>query len=127
MLQKKISHKSVSEVVAILKKTIMSKGVKVFAVIDHAKEARDAGLELRDEVLIIFGNPKVGTALMKENPSIGIELPLKILVWQDENNATNISYQNPVELGQKYNIHEHQDILEKLRNALDNLIDGSSL
>jgi uncharacterized protein (DUF302 family) len=64
----------------------------VFARIDHAQSAHDAGLELNPLVLILYGNPKAGTPLMAQSPSIGIDLPLKILVWQDGSGKVFIAF-----------------------------------
>lgn len=124
MEKTKTCKESVSNVVKLLKTKLIEKQIKVFDVIDHAKEARDSNLELRDEVLIIFGNPKVGTFLMQEKQSIGLDLPLKILVWEDENHTTNISYQDPIELGKVHGIEKHQDILLKLKGFIEELIDS---
>ncbi len=123
MVINKTCKQSVSKVVEMLKAQLAEKQIKVFDVIDHAKEARDAHLELRDEMLVIFGNPKVGTFLMQEKQSIGLDLPLKILVWEDEKHTTNISYQDPVEIGKAHGIEKHQDILLKLKGSIEELVD----
>src|ERR1700681_3253196 len=68
------------------------KGVKLFALVDHSGEAEKAGLHMRPTKLLIFGNPKAGTPLMIAAPSIAIDLPLKILVWEDADARVWISY-----------------------------------
>jgi len=87
------SH-SVDETVEKLEATLRAKGVKLFAVIDHSGEAERAGLHMRPTKLLIFGNPKAGTPLMVASPTIAIDLPLKILVWED-NGQAQISYNSP--------------------------------
>ena len=62
---------------------ITSRGLTVFARVDHAAAAREAGMELAAEELVVFGNPRAGTPLMQSDPRIGIELPLRMLVWED--------------------------------------------
>jgi uncharacterized protein (DUF302 family) len=77
------SKYSVAETVDRLEAGLRQAGATVFARIDYAESARDAGLQLNPLVLILFGNPKAGTPLMVQSPSIGIDLPLKFVVWQD--------------------------------------------
>ena len=87
------SPKDVAATVGQLKELVEARGVAIFALIDHAKEAAHAALSLPDEQLLIFGDPKVGTLLMQENPLIGIELPLKILVWSSQG-KTQVAFPN---------------------------------
>lgn len=115
------SAHSVSETVAKLSSLLQQKGIKIFATINHAQAARENGLTLRDEVLLIFGDPKTGTLLMQEQPTIGIDLPLKLLVWEDANHTTQVTYENPIELGKLHGIHQHQNILQKMHELLANL------
>lgn len=72
-----------------------AKAVTIFARIDHAAGAASVGLALRPMTLLIFGNPAAGTPLMQEVPTTGIDLPLKILVWQDAHGTVNLSYNDP--------------------------------
>ena len=73
-----------------LDKVIADRGIQVFCRIDHSGEAAKNGLELRPTVLTIFGSPKAGTPLMVEAPTAALDLPLKILIWQDESDATHL-------------------------------------
>ncbi|MEP6781326.1 MAG: DUF302 domain-containing protein [Gemmatimonadaceae bacterium] len=86
------SRHSVNETVERAKDLLRAKGIKLFAVIDHDAEARAAGLQMRPTKLLIFGNPAAGTPLMIASPSIAIDLPLKLLVWEDEDGGVWISY-----------------------------------
>ena len=92
------SKHSVDETVKKLEDILRAKGVKLFAVIDHSGEAQSAGLQMRNTKLLIFGNPKAGTPLMVASPTAAIDLPLKILVWEDGAGQAQISYNSPAYL-----------------------------
>lgn len=89
---------SVDQTVKKIEETLREKGVKLFAVIDHSGEAESAGLHLRPTKLLIFGNPKAGTPLMAAAPTAALDLPLKILVWEDGAGQAQISYNSPAYL-----------------------------
>ena len=89
------SKHSVEQTVEALTNILKAKGVAVFALIDHSGEAEKVGLEMRPTKLLIFGNPKSGTPLMLASPSSAIDLPLKILVWEDAQGKVWISYNSP--------------------------------
>ena len=97
----KLSPWSVSDTVSRLVEVLESKGVKVFAVIDHSGEAANAGLELRDTKVVIFGSPAAGTPVMQAAPLAALDLPLKVLVWAD-GDQTRIDYASPAELAARY-------------------------
>ncbi len=88
-------HQSVDRTVQELEGILQAKGVKLFALIDHSGEAEKSGMQMRPTKLLIFGNPKAGTPLMIASPSIAIDLPLKILVWEDGAGKVWISYNAP--------------------------------
>jgi uncharacterized protein (DUF302 family) len=94
------SNHSVDETVENLKGILQSKSIALFALVDHSGEAANAGLQMRPTKLLIFGNPKAGTPLMLAAPSCAIDLPLKILVWEDAQGKVWISY-NSAEYLQK--------------------------
>jgi uncharacterized protein (DUF302 family)/uncharacterized membrane protein YidH (DUF202 family) len=98
------SSHSVDEAVEKLKEMLQSKGVKLFALVDHSGEAEKVGLAMRPTKLLIFGNPKAGTPLMIASPTIAIDLPLKILVWEDSNSKVWISYNSPAYLQARHNL-----------------------
>ena len=98
------SSHTVGETVDRLTQAIGAAGATLFAVVDHSGEAERAGLSLRDTTLLIFGNPKGGTPAMVATPAIAIDLPLKLLVWQDDNEAVWISHIDPDWLAVRYGL-----------------------
>ena len=98
----KTSPHSVSETIKRLCALLKSKGVAIFALIDHSGEAEKAGLKMRPTQLLIFGNPKGGTPLMLAAPSTAIDLPLKALVWEDADGKVWLSYNSPDYLQQRH-------------------------
>lgn len=101
-----------------LESVLQDKGMTVFARIDHAAGAQKVGKALRPTELIIFGNPKVGTSLMQCDPLVGIELPQKVLIWEDNVGGTWFTYNNPAALGGQYQLTECQAVLSKIEQAL---------
>src|SRR5467141_4735414 len=95
------SRHSVDETVEKLKGILQSKGVTLFALIDHSGEAAKAGLKMRPTKLLIFGNPKSGTPVMLAAPSSAIDLPLKILIWEDARGRVWLTYNSPVYLQER--------------------------
>jgi uncharacterized protein (DUF302 family) len=83
---------------------LQSKGVTLFALVDHSGEAEKAGMKMRPTKLLIFGSPKAGTPLMFAAPSIAIDLPLKILVWEDSQGKSWISYNSPDYLKERHGL-----------------------
>jgi len=100
----KLSHQSVEETVERLKRVLQSKGVTLFAIVDHSGEAEKVGMKMRPTKLLIFGSPKAGTPLMQAAPSVAIDLPLKILVWEDVQGKVWVSYNSPAYLQQRHGI-----------------------
>jgi uncharacterized protein (DUF302 family) len=97
-------HQSVNDTVQELEGILRTKGVKLFAVVDHSGEAEKAGMQMRPTKLLIFGNPKAGTPLMIASPSIAIDLPMKILVWEDAAGKVWISYNAPAYLQARHGL-----------------------
>jgi uncharacterized protein (DUF302 family) len=108
----KTSNHSVDETVAKLKSILQAKGVMLFALVDHSGEAEKVGMRMPPTKLLIFGSPKAGTPLMLAAPSIAIDLPLKILVWQDSQGKTQISYNSPEYLKERHGLP--QDLLANI-------------
>jgi len=100
----KPSNHSVDDTVSRLKTILQFKGVTLFALIDHSGEAEKVGMKMRSTKLLIFGSPKAGTPLMVATPSIAIDLPLKILVWEDSRGKTWISYNSPEYLRERHGL-----------------------
>jgi uncharacterized protein (DUF302 family)/uncharacterized membrane protein YidH (DUF202 family) len=98
----KPSNHPVDQIVETLKTTLQSKGVTLFAVVDHSGEAAKVGMNMRPTKLLIFGSPKAGTPLMLAAPSTAIDLPLKILVWEDAGGKAWISYNSPQYLQERH-------------------------
>src|SRR5215467_707483 len=92
------STHSVDQTVDRLETILQSKGVKLFALVDHSGEAAKVGLKMPPTKLLIFGNPKAGTPLMLAAPSSAIDLPLKILIWEDSRGKVWVSYNSPAYL-----------------------------
>jgi len=98
------SNHSVDETVGKLKTILQAKGVTLFALIDHSGEAEKVGMKMLPTRLLIFGNPKSGTPIMLAAPSSAIDLPLKILVWEDDRGKVWISYNSPEYLQQRHGL-----------------------
>lgn len=99
----KLSPRSVAMTVTRFTDLLTAKGLKVFAVIDQAAEAQQAGLDLRDTVLVIFGNPAAGTPVMAAAPLAALDLPLKIVIW-DDSGQTRVSYYAPAALAARHRL-----------------------
>jgi uncharacterized protein (DUF302 family)/uncharacterized membrane protein YidH (DUF202 family) len=98
----KPSNHSVDETLEKLKRILQAKGVNVFSIVDHSGEAEKVGLKMRPTKLVIFGNPKAGTPLMQAAPSTAIDLPLKILIWEDAQGKVWVSYNSPAYLQERH-------------------------
>jgi len=99
----KVSPRSVAATVARLTGILSAKGMKVFAVIDQSEEAREAGQQLRETTLVIFGSPAAGTPVMDAAPLAALDLPLKILIWAD-GSRTNVTYYSPAAIAARYGL-----------------------
>ena len=98
------SQHSVEQTVERLKNILQSKGVTLFALIDHSGEAEKVGMKMRPTKLLIFGNPKAGTPLMLAAPSAAIDLPLKILIWEDNAGKVWVTYNSPEFLRERHGL-----------------------
>jgi len=97
------------------------RGMKLFNRIDHAKGARTVGMPLRPTEVLIFGNPKGGTPLMMCEQTVGIDLPLKMLVWEDGNGAVWVGYSDPEVLKDRHGITGCDEVLGKMKGFLGKL------
>lgn len=98
------SNHSVDQTVEKLKGILAAKGIALFAIVDHSGGAEQAGMVMRPTKLLIFGNPKAGTPVMLAAPSIALDLPLKILVWEDAGGKVWISYNSPGYLQERHGV-----------------------
>jgi uncharacterized protein (DUF302 family) len=107
----KLSARSVSDTVARLTELLAAKGVRLFDTIDQRAAAREVGLDMRETVLVIFGNPAAGTLVMIAAPLSALDLPLKVLIWDDEG-QTKVTYYAPAALAARH--HLDPDLAAKL-------------
>ena len=101
----KLSRLSVEETVVLLSAEIEARGLKLFALIDHSGEAAQAGLDLRETKVVMFGSPVAGTPVMQAAPLAALDLPLKALVWDDDG-QTKITYTAPAALAARYSLDD---------------------
>jgi uncharacterized protein (DUF302 family) len=113
--------RSVAETVERLRQLLDEKGLVLFSVIDHSGGARGAGLEMKDTKLVIFGSPAAGTPVMVAVPIAGLDLPLKLLVWEDDDGAVWVSYNSADYLADRY--HLQGDLRARLE-AVDAISDA---
>ena len=98
------SRHSVAQTVETLTAVLRAKGITLFALVDHSGEAAKVGMAMPPTKLLIFGNPKAGTPLMLAAPSVAIDLPLKILVWEDGQGRVWLSYNSPAYLMDRHGV-----------------------
>lgn len=116
------SPHSVAATVERITAALANRGIRVLGHVDHAAGAREAGLELADEQVVIFGDARVGTLLMQEDPQIGYELPLRLLVW-DADGQTLVGYRPPTELAGEFSVAAHAELLQRMEGLLGQLVD----
>ena len=122
----KTSSHSVKETMDRLEKIITDKGFKVAARVNHAAAAIQSGVTLQPTEVLIFGNPKLGTILMQSSPTIGIDLPLKVLVWEDNKGVVTLAYNDPAWLAKRHNITDREKAFAKMSGALDAFSNGAT-
>ena len=103
------SRYSVKETINRLSQSLKTAGITVFAHIDHAANAQEAGLSLRPTDLLIFGNPKAGTPLMQDKPTSGLDLPLKALAWQDEEGKVWLTYNDTAWVASRHQLTDKSE------------------
>src|SRR5262249_7414967 len=107
-----------TETVGRLKALLAQKGIGVFAHVDHAEAARKVGLPLRPTQVLIFGNPKAGTPLMQARQTIGLDLPLRALVWEDGDGKVWLTYHRVQELARYHHVTGHDEAIQALDDGL---------
>lgn len=118
---------SVSDVATTADKlvaAVQSAGATVFARVDHAAGAQSIGAELAPMTMVMFGNPRLGTPIMQAEPKAGLDLPIRVLIW-DENGATKIGYLDPAELKARYTVKGADATFEMMSGALGKLTDAA--
>jgi uncharacterized protein (DUF302 family) len=104
---------------------VESRGLTLFARIDHAAGAREVGLELADEEVLVFGNARSGTPLMRSDPRVGIELPLRMLAWTDDEGVL-LGYRDPRDLASTYDVAGHTATLERMAALLGEIAEEAA-
>jgi uncharacterized protein (DUF302 family) len=118
----KPSSFSAKEIVERLQETMRSRGLTIFAHINHSEEARRVGLEMQEAHVLIFGSPKAGTPLMIASPLLALELPLKVLVWQGNDGHLWVSYTSSAYLAARYSIP--QELIGNIA-GIDSVVDSA--
>ena len=117
---------NVGETADRMENVLNKKGMTIFTRIKHSEAAAKVGIELRETELIIFGNPKVGSPLMKCQQSVGIDLPQKALIWEDESAKVWISYNDPRYLEKRHDISGCEKVISKIEKALAGITKAAS-
>lgn len=112
------SKYSVKQTLNRLTATLTKKGIRVIARVNHAAAAKAADMKLPPTELLIFGNPKLGTPLMQTERSIALDLPMKVLAWEDKDGTVKVSYTTPETLKARHNVSGRDEIFGKMSNAL---------
>lgn len=105
----------------LLKAAIEEMDLKIIEEIDHAAAAAKNGLQLRPTTVLLFGNPRVGTKLMQADQRAGLDLPLRMLVWEQEGEKVFISYYNPQQLAEVYALKDQKDVVQKMQGVFEKL------
>ena len=119
----KASAYSVAQTMDRFSDILKKKGITLFARINHAQGAKDAGLSLPPLELIIFGKPQLGNPLMNLQPEIGIDLPLKAIAWQDKDGKVWLAYNSPAYMAKRHSISEQHPVIKKMTGALNKFSD----
>ncbi|RTZ58588.1 MAG: DUF302 domain-containing protein [Gammaproteobacteria bacterium] len=117
---KKLSHYSVPETMDRLESTVTARGLRIFARIDHEKNATAADMTMNPAQLLIFGNPKMGTLIMKADPAAGLDLPLRVLVYRDDHGKVWLAYHDPKGMKDAYDVGKVEAI-SKASAAMDKI------
>ena len=121
-LTKTTSSYSFEETIEKVKKQIEKMGINLIAEVPHSKAAKKSNLTLNNSHLLIFGNPKVGSLLMQSDIEVGIELPLKILIYENEDGAIIVAYSSPENLQKNYQLEDKKEVLNKMNGAMQQIV-----
>ncbi|MEM7176967.1 MAG: DUF302 domain-containing protein [Pseudomonadota bacterium] len=117
----KPSDNTVENTVAKLTAAIEKAGAKVFAVVDHAAGAKKVGTDLPPTQMVMFGNPKIGTPAIQASPTMGLDLPLRVVVYEDSDGAVMMAYHDPADVAAQHGVPEGAPVIGKMQGALDKL------
>lgn len=118
----KSSSKSFTETYNSLKKALSAnENISIIAELDHQKNASSVGMDMRPTKIILFGNPKLGTPLMQVDQKIGLDLPQKMLVWEDSESNVYVSYNDPAYIANRYSISGKDEVIKTIESALEKL------
>jgi len=123
-LVRKQSPHDVATTMDRLEDALTERGINVVARIDHASAAQGVELELRPTVLLVFGNPKLGTPLMQASPEMAIDLPMKVVAWEDDSGQTWIAYTDPAWLKARHGVQGKDQVFETMTGALGKITDA---
>ncbi len=115
------ASRTVPHVVERLVKDAKGRGLRIFAVIDHAAGAKKAGMKLRPMVLVVFGNPKIGTPLLQVSPTMGLELPIRVLVWQDKQGRVWIGHSPASLMAHRRGVPKTHPLIKRIGAVLGDL------
>lgn len=124
---KKKSQFDVSVTLDRLEASLAEKGIKTIARVDHAAAAQSVGMELRPTQVLFFGNPKLGTPLMQCNQEAGLDLPMRVLVWEAEDGSTWLGYHSPQSIVNSLNMQNVSNVTTTMINALNVLTENAIL
>lgn len=124
MIEKTSAH-SVSDTMDRLEAAVRGAGATVFARVDHSAGAQAADLPLNPSQVLIFGNPKLGTPAMQDNPTAGLDLPLRVLAYFGEDGLVRVVYHNPAQLAQTHGLPADAPYIDMMTGALDKLTNAA--
>ena len=125
-LVKKLSARSVQTTMDSLENLVRNKGLTVFARIDHAAGAAQVGEEMLPTQLLMFGNPAIGTNLMTSQRTVGVDLPIKVLIWEEPDGKVWIAYNDPAYLAKRHGIDDRDAVLDKMGRAVKGLVSAAA-
>lgn len=125
-LIKKLSARSVQSTMDSLQNLVENKGLTVFARIDHAAGAAQVGEDMLPTQLLIFGNPAIGTALMSSQRTVAIDLPIKVLIWEEPDGRVWIAYNDPTYLAERHGIEDRDEVVAKMKAAVAGIVSAAA-
>jgi uncharacterized protein (DUF302 family) len=125
-LVQKLSAHSVQTTMDSLENLVRNKGLTVFARIDHAAGAAEVGEEMLPTQLLMFGNPAIGTNLMTSQRTVGVDLPIKVLIWEEPDGKVWIAYNDPAYLAERHDIGDRDEVLAKMGRAVKGLVSAAA-